>query len=69
MLLFAGEHGPGRLRLEGLRMHVKDSWSQLLLEIVFDMLVPAILGSQQLRFPGRADSSLSELEFCTSYGG
>ena len=31
-------------------MHVKDSWSQLLLEIVSAMLVPAIPGSRQLRF-------------------
>ena len=31
-------------------MHVKDSWGQLLLKIMSDMLVPAILGSQQLRF-------------------
>lgn len=30
--------------------NVKDSWSQLLLEIMSDMLVPAMLDSQQLRF-------------------
>ena len=31
-------------------MHLKDSWSQLLREIMSDILVPAILGSRQLRF-------------------